>query len=204
MPKTHQLSKTVEYKIWAVAKERCYRVNGPKYKTYGARGIKMCDRWKHSFENFLADMGNRPDPHPAKGAYSIERIDNDGDYCPDNCKWATIDEQANNTRANRFITHKGETLTLMQWSRRTGVRRETIANRINKGWDIERALYESTDSFKRMITIGGITKSVTGWAKHRRILAGTIHQRLSSGWSDADAVMTDVYEISDYASYDRL
>jgi len=140
--RTHGLTDSPEYKVWAVAKERCYRVNNPKYKSYGARGIAMCDRWRYSFSNFIEDMGKRPPPHPINGPYSIERTDNDGDYCPENCKWATIIEQANNTRTNRFITYKNETLTLQQWSRRTGIIRETIAARLNAGWSVHHALFK--------------------------------------------------------------
>ena len=198
MPKTHQLTGSVEYKIWAVAKERCYRINSPKYKTYGARGIAMSDDWRDSFESFIRDMGNRPSPHPIEGSYSIERIDNDGDYCAENCKWATRKEQANNTRTNRYITFRGVTLTLNQWAEKVGIKRETIAYRINKGWSIDEALHTPTDSFKRMITINGVTQSLADWGRSRGIDASTIHARLASGWSDEDAVMTEVHAISDY------
>lgn len=90
---THGLTKSVEYRTWRSMKERCYNPNNKKYKDYGGRGIKVCDRWLNNFENFHADMGPRPSKE-----YSLDRIDNNGDYMPTNCKWATIIEQRRNQR----------------------------------------------------------------------------------------------------------
>lgn len=96
----------------------------------------MCERWRDSFEAFYADMGLKPSPD-----HSIERIDNDGPYSPDNCKWATQIEQANNKRANHILTHDGLTMTIAQWARHTGLNMYTIWNRIVRlGWSAEQAL----------------------------------------------------------------
>jgi hypothetical protein len=89
---THGLSKTVEYQTWKRMRQRCYNTNYIRYKDWGGRGIKVCDRWLNSFENFLQDMGERP-----KGT-SLDRINNDGNYEPTNCRWATMVEQRNNQR----------------------------------------------------------------------------------------------------------
>ena len=89
-------------------RQRCHYPGDIGYKNYGGRGIKVCSRWMNSFESFYEDMGDRPE------GTSLERIDNDADYSPENCKWATTPEQGTNQRTNRLITHNGETLTMMQ------------------------------------------------------------------------------------------
>ena len=115
-------------------KNRCINSKVTSYKNYGARGIKVCDRWL-KFENFLADMGERPSDQ-----HSIERIDNDGNYEPSNCKWATRAEQVNNKRNTRNITANGETLTLAEWARRLGCTHTAIIRRISTGMPEEIAV----------------------------------------------------------------
>jgi len=95
----------------------------------------MCNRWRDSFQNFLKDMG---EPKPNE---SINRIDNDGNYCPENCRWATTREQANNMRTNTVLECRGEQKTLAEWERETGIKRQTITTRIKRnGWSVEKAL----------------------------------------------------------------
>lgn len=114
---------------------RCTNTSAPDYYRYGGRGIKVCDRWLESFENFFADMGTKP-----TSKHSLDRIDNNGDYCPENCRWATNKEQSNNTRVNHMITYKGETLTLTQWCERLGLNKSRTSRRIiRSGWPIEAA-----------------------------------------------------------------
>lgn len=125
---------SAEYRAWTGIKTRCYNPNGDSYIYYGSRGIGMCDRWKSSYEAFLSDMGRRPSPK-----HSIERKNNDGDYTPDNCKWATIDEQAVNRRGNRWVTFNGITLTSSQWAKRLKCSPVTICRRLAR-WSVERAL----------------------------------------------------------------
>lgn len=94
----------------------------------------MCDRWL-DFNNFALDMGDRPTPQ-----YTLDRIDNDGDYCPENCRWATHKTQANNKRSNRFLTYNGKSQTLKQWSDQLGLSKAKIRQRLERGWDVERTL----------------------------------------------------------------
>jgi len=115
-------------------RQRCHYPGDIAYKNYGGRGIKVCSRWMNSFESFYEDMGDRPE------GTSLERIDNDADYSPENCKWATTPEQGTNQRTNRLITHNGETLTMMQWSRRTGLSKHVIGRRLKAGWSVAKTL----------------------------------------------------------------
>ncbi len=112
---THGGTGTRTYNIWQNVRQRCENPRYPRYSDYGGRGIAVCDRWKR-FENFLADMGEAPSDK------SIDRWpDNNGNYEPDNCRWATRVEQANNKRNNRLITQDGVTKTLTQWLRDLGI-----------------------------------------------------------------------------------
>ncbi len=115
-------------------RSRCHYPGDVSFKNYGARGVNVCERWMNSFENFYADMGERP------GGTSLERLDNDADYAPENCRWATREEQGANQRTNRLIEYNGETLSLSQWARRTGLSKHTISARIKRGWPVDKAL----------------------------------------------------------------
>lgn len=131
--KTHGLSHTREYNIWAGIKSRCYDKNSNMYYLYGAKGIKMCDSWVNSFENFLKDMGLAPtDKH------TMDRFPNKiGSYEKDNCRWATQKEQQNNRTDNVNITLDGVTKTMSQWGELVGIHVRTIHARIKYGWSLE-------------------------------------------------------------------
>ena len=105
-------NKTTEYRTWSHMKGRCYCKTDGKYKNYGARGIKVCDRWLNSFENFLEDMGRCPIK------YSIHRIDNDKDYSPENCRWANDHDQANCKTTTVYLEYNGMKLSMVEWSRK--------------------------------------------------------------------------------------
>ncbi len=132
--KTHGMWNTPEYNSWRCMKARCLNPNHNSYPDYGGRGIKICERWLNSFENFYEDMGCHPGPD-----YTLERLENYGDYEPDNCIWADWDQQANNRSNNRRLYYNGENLTMMQWSRKLGIPRTTIYNRLRAGKTIEEA-----------------------------------------------------------------
>lgn len=130
---THGMRHTAIYEVWCGMKGRCLNVKKDCYKDYGGRGIKVCDRWL-KFENFLADMGERPE------GMSIERIDNDGNYEPGNCKWATSKEQSNNKRSCVIISYGGKKMSLKEWAKHLNINYGTLWDRINRrGWSIEKA-----------------------------------------------------------------
>lgn len=130
----HGLSRTPEWYVWCAMIERCRNPNSTNAKNYGHRGITVCDEW-NDFANFIRDMGYRP-----SGKHSLERIDNDGPYSPTNCRWATMKEQARNTRRNRYISYRGHKITFSEAARMAGVDPSTMWYRINTGWDHERAV----------------------------------------------------------------
>lgn len=148
---THGMSKTPEYRSWMGMKDRCYNEKNKKHHRYGGRGISVCERWRNSFEDFLNDMG----PKPSKDA-SIDRIDNDKGYSPENCRWATQKEQQNNRGNNALLTCHGETLTISQWAMRSEVSEDTIFARKKLGWTDEDAI--SKPLFSRKKKGRGVTK----------------------------------------------
>lgn len=134
---THGGHETRLYRIWADIKKRCYNENQAYYNDYGGRGISMCESWRGSFESFRdwsLENGYSDD-------LSIDRINFNGNYEPSNCRWATVKEQANNRRSNRFLTYNGKTQTMAQWADELGLEYKEIAARLNYlGWTVEEAL----------------------------------------------------------------
>ena len=123
-----------EYRTWEGMLMRTQNQNCKDYQNYGARGIKVCDRWL-VFANFLADMGERPHDK------TLDRFpDNNGNYCPENCRWADCFEQGANKRNNVNLTYAGKTQTVTQWAAELGLKRHTIFARIKHGWSIEKTL----------------------------------------------------------------
>lgn len=124
------------YSTWVHMNQRCANPSNRNFADYGGRGITVCERWRgeHGFENFLADMGERPP------GTTLDRRDNDRGYSPENCRWATRVEQTRNTRANRLITVDGETLTLAEWADRAQIPVTTLHHRLSHGWSEEAAV----------------------------------------------------------------
>lgn len=132
--RTHGMRRTPEYGVWCAMRRRCENPKVDRYPQYGGRGIKVCERWKR-FENFISDMGQRPDP-----SFSIERRDNNGNYEPANCKWAKNEEQTYNKRTTRLLDYKGRKLTVQQASEIAGTPRANIFSRLYLGWSVEQAI----------------------------------------------------------------
>lgn len=130
-------NQSATYGIWRGILKRCLDPTDHNYERYGGRGIKVCDRWR-SFEAFLSDMGQRP------SGLSIERNDNNGDYEPTNCRWATRKEQNSNKRNNHIIEHDGLSLTITEWARRSGINHSTIIGRLRRGWSPAAAVQQRT------------------------------------------------------------
>lgn len=135
--KTHGLSRSgcPEYRVWAGMLFRCNSELASGYHNYGGRGIKVCDRWQ-SFENFFIDMGKRPSPK-----HSIDRIDNNKDYSPDNCRWATKKQQDRNRRTNRIVEINEIAKPLIEWAEAVGLHPAVLTYRLDHGWTVEEALH---------------------------------------------------------------
>lgn len=131
---THGMSKTKEFNVWHSMKSRCNNPNVKEYPFYGGRGIKVCERWFNSFENFIADMGLCP------SGYSIERIDVNGDYSPENCKWIPRNDQSKNLRSNRVLTVNGVSKIMSEWAKDNGLTSQHIYTRLKRGWSVEEAV----------------------------------------------------------------
>ena len=133
---THGLGKPPTYSHWVNMKTRCFNKNSKKYPRYGGRGITICQEWL-DFKNFHEWAMS----HGFKPGLSIERIDNNGNYEPSNCCWITMAEQAKNKYTNHYITYNGVTDTIKGWTKRLGLKKNTLYARINDyGWPIEKAL----------------------------------------------------------------
>lgn len=129
----HGHSRTPTHKTWKRMRERCSNPNHMNWMKYGGRGIRVCERWD-DFSAFFADMGEPPENT------TLERIDNNGNYEPGNCRWATRTEQARNRSSNRRLAFRGETLCMAEWSERLGIPYATIQDRIAAGWSVDDAL----------------------------------------------------------------
>lgn len=134
--KTHGLSKTTEYSIYIDIKKRCYTKTSTHYKDYGGRGITICQEWLDDFMNFYNDMGEKPGDE-----YSIDRIDNNGNYSKENCKWSTQSQQCRNRRSSVKLEFNGVTKNLIDWAEELGFSYDLLWDRIfAQKWSIEKAL----------------------------------------------------------------
>ena len=134
--KTHGFRHTRIYKIWTDMKQRCFNSKDTHFRQYGGRGITVCDEWKDNFMSFY----NWSMANGYTDDLTLDRIDNNKGYSPENCKYATRQEQANNRRSNHFLTYNNETHSLSDWSRIMGIKYSALLNRIRRNWTIERAL----------------------------------------------------------------
>lgn len=143
---THGESKTKLNKVWRNMKDRCFNPNNSRYAHYGLRGISVCDEWRNDYASFR-------DWAKANGyseGLSIDRMDNNGDYAPYNCRWVNSTVQNNNFSRNRLVSHNGLTLSISQWSKKIGVNRNTIDYRLKSGMSPSQALRKINYNYKQL------------------------------------------------------
>jgi len=178
--KTHGLSNTHLYSVWADMKDRRNNKNSPAYHNYGGRGISVCNEWKKSFEafyNFALNNG-------FKIGIEIDRIDNDGNYEPSNVRFTTRKQNTRNRRNNTIITINGISKTLIEWAEKSGIGRATIGWRYKNGIS-DKDLLKPVGSFNgKYITVDGITKRLCEWAREIGIKPDTLAKRYESGHRD--------------------
>ena len=188
--RTHGLSHIPEYDSWRRAVRRCFNQNDPLFHNYGGRGIIVCDRWRYSFENFLADMGPRPSE-----LHSLDRYpDNNGNYEPGNCRWATSMEQNNNRRSNVHVNVGGEKMTVTQAARTIGIEPEKFRKRLYSGFPLETALTTSSLITHRRsrrnhwVEVNGEKMIVAELARRVGLSPYLLKDRLRRGWSVEKAI----------------
>lgn len=179
---------TSEYGIWQSMRNRCHLPTACAYKDYGARGIVVCDRWRHDYAAFLADMGRRP-----SSKHQLDRINNDGPYSPENCRWATAKVNTNNTRANVRVFWNGKTKTVAEWADELGVPRRLIAARLRKGWSPDEAFtLKPEERSAAYYEANGTRRRLHEWASVSGVKECTILARLKRGWSVERAVSAPI------------
>jgi hypothetical protein len=174
----HLETNTRLYRIWSGMKNRCYCKAWKNYKNYGDRGICVCEEWKDDylkFKEWALSSGY-------SNELTIERKDVNGNYEPDNCKWATWGEQANNKRCSHIVAHKGKTQSMAEWAKEYGINYGTFRDRIYDGFSLEEAI-KNENKTEHLIFFNGKKQSIIKWSKELNINYGTLKARLRKGWS---------------------
>ena len=174
------------YGLYHGMKSRCLNKNNRAYKNYGGRGIKICKRWLESFDNFYADMGEAPSKN-----FTLDRINNNGNYTPSNCRWASKTDQNNNTRNVRYFKYQGQRLTTRQWSIKTGIPKTCIDERLNLGWPLSKILTTPSIIGRNQYGDNGIqytcfgkTQSLQEWSNETGISLHALRKRINTyKWS---------------------
>lgn len=181
----HGQKHTKLYNVWCGMKSRCNNPHNKSYSNYGGRGIQVCNEW-NSFEKFFEWAIS----NGYQEGLSIDRVDVNGNYCPENCKWATVIEQANNTRANHFVEYNGENLTIAQWEAKTKL---PIGERLSYGWSIEEAITTKKNRNYQYFTYKGETKTISDWSKEYNLPYLTLRSRLLRlHWDIEKALLTPI------------
>jgi hypothetical protein len=180
-------TQTRTYTVWVNMKQRCTNPKNKDWDSYGGRGITVCTSWLASFENFLADMGESP------SGKTIDRIDNDGHYVKENCRWATGEQQRQNTSRNRWLICRGERRTISEWCKLSGYDVSTVRDRLKAGLSTEEALFGERLPIpglapKIYLTYRGETKPLRVWSKELGVKYDTMWKRMRSGFTPEEVV----------------
>lgn len=182
--KKHGLSHTKVYYTWQGMRGRCFDMKDKRYKNYGGRGITVCDEWRNDFQTFYDYVSKLE--HFGEEGYTLDRINNDGNYEPGNVRWATIEEQANNKTDNHYVEVNGEQMTLAQIMRITGAALGTIQDRIRRGWTSEYLLQPPISKHERAPKFdvgGGRQLTVLEIAAETGLAFSSIYRRIQRGWT---------------------
>ena len=163
---------------------RCYNENNVNYKYYGGKGVTICDEWLLSFENFFDWAIN----NGYNENLTIDRIDSEKEYSPDNCKWSTKKEQAYNRSISVKLTLNGRTMYMTEWAEELEIDKKILSWRYNNGWSDEEILTRPRDYKENKLTLNGETHSMSEWSRITGIKVATISARIRDGWSVEDAL----------------
>jgi hypothetical protein len=165
------------YSTWQSMKRRCAYKKESRYERYGGRGISVCEKWKNNYQSFFEDMGLPPSMD-----HQIDRIDNDGNYEPSNCRWVTRQENARNKSNNTFLEYDGKLLTIAEWAERLGINRSLIESRLSRGSSIEKALTVNMrpENFRSITTPHGTFSTIQECAVHLDVSHSTVFSRIKS------------------------
>lgn len=170
------------YDIWRGMKKRCYLKSNQNYKNYGARGVAVCDKWLNPDEFYKWSINNGYADN-----LTIDRINNDGNYEPSNCRWVDIKAQQNNKRNNKYITYKGETKTMSEWAKTLNINYKLLKSRLVSGWEFERAISTPNKSIGKF-TVNGEINTARYFAKKYDVPEVTVYDRLKRGLSIEEAL----------------
>ena len=186
---THGGSKTRLYGIWNAMKARCYNPHNNRYAIYGGRGITICDEWRDDFEAFSQWAYT----HGYRDDLTIDRIDNDQGYFPENCQWSTAKTQANNKSNNNVLTYMGETHTVAEWAEKYGLDYHTLLNRLRTSkWSYHDALTTPVKESERLLELNGEVHNMAEWGRITGFGKEAIRSRLKLGWSVEDTLTKPV------------
>ncbi|MCI6457177.1 MAG: hypothetical protein MSA56_05705 [Clostridium sp.] len=189
---THGLRHTRIYNIWNGMKIRCYDKNNRNYSKYGQKGIKVCDEWKNNFINFYEWSIN----NGYTDNLTLDRIDTKGNYTPENCRWTTQKIQQNNRSNNKIIEYQNKKYTISELADAFDMEYNLVADRIRKGWDIDKIINTPKNSNLKLLTYNNETHTLMEWSRITGIERRTISQRLKYGWDIEKAltVSPEVYK----------